>query len=308
MLNHFTTSPLAPTDSATGVVAPRGFEPRLTDSKSAVLPLDEGADAARSVPSGARRASGAGRRRGQRNGAEDGTRTRDPHLGKVMLYQLSHFRSGLRAPGFVGAESQSRTGDTAIFSRVLYQLSYLGPASPPGRSGPTARRRLARALSALQSRPVVSTGPCRAAVECSSPYTNSTRSMPERRNRAAVLVESFVAIDRNDEIRAAVAVRACRQAPVAHPTSSSSYMAMIVGTDPVSAPVGRFSTAIPRWPLNPDRAFRPVDRGTPRGDRWRRRGPAALRRRARRAGSARPGSPAWPRSGASLRRPGRRGR
>ena len=27
-------------------------------------------------------------------GAEDGTRTRDPHLGKVMLYQLSHFRMG----------------------------------------------------------------------------------------------------------------------------------------------------------------------------------------------------------------------
>ena len=26
------------------------------------------------------------------SGAEDGTRTRDPHLGKVMLYQLSHFR------------------------------------------------------------------------------------------------------------------------------------------------------------------------------------------------------------------------
>jgi hypothetical protein len=25
-------------------------------------------------------------------GAEDGIRTRDPHLGKVMLYQLSHFR------------------------------------------------------------------------------------------------------------------------------------------------------------------------------------------------------------------------
>jgi hypothetical protein len=28
----------------------------------------------------------------KKNGAEDGTRTRDPHLGKVMLYQLSHFR------------------------------------------------------------------------------------------------------------------------------------------------------------------------------------------------------------------------
>ena len=26
------------------------------------------------------------------NGAEDETRTRDPHLGKVMLYQLSYFR------------------------------------------------------------------------------------------------------------------------------------------------------------------------------------------------------------------------
>ncbi len=62
------------------------------------------------------------------NGAEDGTRTRDPHLGKVMLYQLSHFRSiaTVPTPPVGGAESQIRTGDTAIFSRVLYQLSYLG--------------------------------------------------------------------------------------------------------------------------------------------------------------------------------------
>jgi hypothetical protein len=62
-----------------------------------------------------------------RSGAEDGTRTRDPHLGKVMLYQLSHFRSKNRAGPICGAESQDRTGDTAIFSRVLYRLSYLGP-------------------------------------------------------------------------------------------------------------------------------------------------------------------------------------
>ena len=67
------------------VAAPRGIEPRFTDSKSAVLPLDEGA--AVGVHEDARRGSG------QENGAEDGTRTRDPHLGKVMLYQLSHFRS-----------------------------------------------------------------------------------------------------------------------------------------------------------------------------------------------------------------------
>ena len=63
------------------LAAPRGFEPRLTDPKSAVLPLDEGA----AVP-GVELGAG-------ENGAEDGTRTRDPHLGKVMLYQLSHFRS-----------------------------------------------------------------------------------------------------------------------------------------------------------------------------------------------------------------------
>src|SRR5215207_838888 len=63
------------------LAAPRGFEPRLTDPKSAVLPLDEGA-AVPEVDLGY----------GEGNGAEDGTRTRDPHLGKVMLYQLSHFR------------------------------------------------------------------------------------------------------------------------------------------------------------------------------------------------------------------------
>ncbi len=67
------------------VAAPRGFEPRFTDPKSAVLPLDEGAAARTSRDSRAFP--------GQNNGAEDGTRTRDPHLGKVMLYQLSHFRS-----------------------------------------------------------------------------------------------------------------------------------------------------------------------------------------------------------------------
>ena len=68
---------VAPCGSPNDVLAaPRGFEPRFTDPKSAVLPLDEGAAV-----------------RGGRSGAEDGTRTRDPHLGKVMLYQLSHFRS-----------------------------------------------------------------------------------------------------------------------------------------------------------------------------------------------------------------------
>jgi hypothetical protein len=102
------------------LAAPRGFEPRFTDPKSAVLPLDEGAAV-----------------RERRNGAEDGTRTRDPHLGKVMLYQLSHFRPKTIRPPMGGAESQDRTGDTAIFSRVLYQLSYLGPMA----NQPSAARR-----------------------------------------------------------------------------------------------------------------------------------------------------------------------
>ena len=81
------------------------------------------------------------------NGAEDGTRTRDPHLGKVMLYQLSHFRSGAdRLEG--GAEGQDRTGDTAIFSRVLYRLSYLGPMA--NRVGcPSADRRIPRPSEGL---------------------------------------------------------------------------------------------------------------------------------------------------------------
>ena len=85
------------------------------------------------------------------SGAEDGTRTRDPHLGKVMLYQLSYFRPRLEfpAPMVVGAESQNRTGDTAIFSRVLYQLSYLGP--PP--------RSAYSATSSLVAEPYSPVGP-----------------------------------------------------------------------------------------------------------------------------------------------------
>ena len=82
VLSHFTTSPevLSRTSVRWMLAAPRGFEPRFTDPKSAVLPLDEGAGV-----------------RGRRSGAEDGTRTRDPHLGKVMLYQLSHFRPNVQS-------------------------------------------------------------------------------------------------------------------------------------------------------------------------------------------------------------------
>src|SRR5437762_6641776 len=88
-LDHSGTSP-----RQLALAAPRGFEPRFTDPKSAVLPLDDGAanpphEASRSVTG---RHPAASSVPGQENGAEDGTQTRDPHLGKVMLYQLSHFR------------------------------------------------------------------------------------------------------------------------------------------------------------------------------------------------------------------------
>ena len=109
-LNHLGTSPRTlpplgrfrrlgkPASWWVRLAAPRGFEPRQTDSKSAVLPLDEGAET-RSLAGGCpgrQRADVFGllpKPRLQGSGAEDGTRTRDPHLGKVMLYQLSHFRS-----------------------------------------------------------------------------------------------------------------------------------------------------------------------------------------------------------------------
>ena len=50
------------------------------------------------------------------DGAEDGTRTRDPNLGKVMLYQLSHFR----ATGRYNREAPRRT--QALFQKKLFRM------------------------------------------------------------------------------------------------------------------------------------------------------------------------------------------
>ena len=55
----------------------------------------------------------------QGTGAVDETRTRDLHLGKVALYQLSYYRIN-------GALGRNRTTDTVIFSHMLYRLSYQG--------------------------------------------------------------------------------------------------------------------------------------------------------------------------------------
>jgi hypothetical protein len=40
--------------------------------------------------------------------ADDGIRTRDPHLGKVMLYQLSHVRASLQPSGSGAIRNHSR--------------------------------------------------------------------------------------------------------------------------------------------------------------------------------------------------------
>ena len=53
-----------------------------------------------------------------RRRAVDEARTRDLHLGKVALYQLSYYR--------MSAAGRNRTTDTQIFSLLLYRLSYRG--------------------------------------------------------------------------------------------------------------------------------------------------------------------------------------
>ncbi len=60
-----------------------------------------------------------------KNGAVDEARTRDLHLGKVALYQLSYYRIKC-------ALGRNRTTDTVIFSHMLYRLSYQGKCDPEG--------------------------------------------------------------------------------------------------------------------------------------------------------------------------------
>ena len=60
--------------------------------------------------------------------AVDEARTRDLHLGKVALYQLSYYR-------MYGALGRNRTTDTQIFSLLLYRLSYRGKNMMATRKG-----------------------------------------------------------------------------------------------------------------------------------------------------------------------------
>ena len=61
---------------------------------------------------GGRRLVRLGQGAGQRpiGGADDGIRTRDPHLGKVVLYQLSHVRTPPRGTQSLGTETLAFNG------------------------------------------------------------------------------------------------------------------------------------------------------------------------------------------------------
>ena len=61
--------------------------------------------------------------------AKNGTRTRDPNLGKVVLYQLSYFRvccalTEIMLMFSFRAKNGTRTRDPNLGKVVLYQLSY----------------------------------------------------------------------------------------------------------------------------------------------------------------------------------------
>ena len=59
-------------------------------------------------------------------GAEDGTRTRDTDLGKVVLYQLSYFRKYIiLILKTTGLEPVTRGVKIAMCCPLLYQLSYI---------------------------------------------------------------------------------------------------------------------------------------------------------------------------------------
>ena len=64
-------------------------------------------------------------RRGLRSsGADNGVRTRDPHLGKVVLYQLSHVRED-------GGENRIRTGDEGFAGPCLTTWPSRHPCARP---------------------------------------------------------------------------------------------------------------------------------------------------------------------------------
>jgi hypothetical protein len=61
-------------------------------------------------------------------GAGNGTRTRDPELGRLALYQLSYSRPRSCNPAFIGGEGRIRTSEG--ISRQIYSLLPLATREP----------------------------------------------------------------------------------------------------------------------------------------------------------------------------------
>ena len=111
-LDHSGTSP-----RQLALAAPRGFEPRFTDPKSAVLPLDDGAA---NPPHEASRSEAR-----KWSGRRDSNPRPSPWQGDALPTEPLPPVTDARSER--GAEGQNRTDDTRLFRAVLYQLSYLGP-------------------------------------------------------------------------------------------------------------------------------------------------------------------------------------
>src|SRR5699024_2489445 len=67
---------------------------------------------------------------GRRLRADDGTRTRDPHLGKVMLYQLSHIRMSAVPPGGDRCDVEDSSVRVQITSNRGRHVPFLHPPHP----------------------------------------------------------------------------------------------------------------------------------------------------------------------------------
>src|SRR5208282_824860 len=66
--------------------------------------------------------------RHRKSGAGNGTRTRDPELGRLALYQLSYSRSPHRTHHYTGGEGRIRTSEG--ISRQIYSLLPLATREP----------------------------------------------------------------------------------------------------------------------------------------------------------------------------------
>src|SRR4051794_21253564 len=75
------------------------------------------------------------------NGADDGIRTRDPHLGKVMLYQLSHVRvsGGLRYQSPAEIDNGTSTGTAFVRTSIT-----IAPSAASTTKAPATCRMLSR--------------------------------------------------------------------------------------------------------------------------------------------------------------------